>query len=134
MPPRTSCVDRDLQLLRCVVRPHGQNVQIALNFHHVVEDQREVLAVADVQLHRATGRTIEAKQAVRVVVVDRDRRLRADLDAVALVLDLAFVVGVGDRRQHRAGVELLHELARPNFRDKPGRLQFVTTSAIGKRP
>src|ERR1019366_9730785 len=42
-------VHDDLELLRRVIRPHGQNVQITLNFHHVVEDEREVLPVADIQ-------------------------------------------------------------------------------------
>ena len=91
-------INRNLQLLRGVIRPHGQNVQIALNLHHVIEDQREILAVPDVQLNRAASRAIKPKQAVRVVVVDGDRGLRADFHPVALVLDFALVVRVADSR------------------------------------
>src|SRR5579859_7655065 len=89
-------VDGGLQLLRGVIRPHGKHVQIALNFHDVIEDQREIFAVPDVELNRATGRAVKREQAVGQVVADGDGRLGADLDAVALVFDLAFVVGVGD--------------------------------------
>src|ERR1019366_9082113 len=125
-------VHDDLELLRRVIRPHGQNVQITLNFHHVVEDEREVLPVADIQLQGGARRAVEAEQAVGIVVVDRNGGLRADFHPVALVLDLALVVSVRDRGEHCGGVELLHEFATPNFRDEPSRLKVVAGRADGK--
>ena len=77
-------VNGNLQLLGRVIRPHAQDIQIALNFHDVIEDHGKVLAVPDVELHGAASRAIEPKQAVGVVVVDGDSRLRADLDTYNL--------------------------------------------------
>ena len=108
-------IDHDLELLGGIVRPHRQEIEIALDLHHVVEDQREVFADADIELDDAAGRTVKAKQTVGLIVADGDGGLGADLDPVALVLDLAFVVGVRDRRQNGGGVELLDQLGTTRF-------------------
>ena len=102
-------IDHDLELLGRVVRPHRQQIEVGLDLHHVIEDQREVLADADVELDRTAGRAVEAEQTVRQIVADGDGGLGADLDPVALVLDLAFVVGVRDRREDGAR----HRTSRP---------------------
>ncbi len=122
-------VNRDLQLLGSVVRPHGQDIQVRLNFHNVVQDQREVLARGNVEFHRATSRTVEAKQAVGVIRVDGDGRLRADFHTVALILNFAFVVRVADRSKDCAGVKLFNQLTGPNLRNKASGLQAVTRRA-----
>ena len=100
-------VNDDLQLLGSVVRPHREDVQVGLDLHHVIEDQREVFAVPDVQLDSAAGGAVEGQQAIAVIVADGDRGLRADFHPVALVFDFALIVRVADRSKDRGGIELL---------------------------
>src|SRR5207344_3237510 len=121
------------ELLRGVVRPHRQNVEVGLDLHDIVEDQAEVLANADVQLDRAAGRAVEAKQTVGLVVLDGDGGLGADFNPIAHILNFALVVGVRDRREDGGCVELLDQLRTPNFRDKPGRYESVGSRADGSK-
>src|SRR6266550_604553 len=119
----------DLKLLSGVIRPHRQDVEVRLDLHHIVENGREVLAVADVQLNAAAGRAVQVEKTVRLIVADGDGRLRADLDAIAVILDLAFVIRVADRSKDRGGVELLDQLRAPNLRDETRRLERVAGRA-----
>ena len=111
-------VDGDLQLLRSVIRPQRQRIQIRLHVHDIVKDRVEVFAATDVQRDGRTFWAFQKQRTICTVVADCDRRLGADTHAVALVLDLALIVGIRDRRQDSRGVELLDQLARPDFRDE----------------
>jgi hypothetical protein len=93
---KNSRVDGDLQLLGSIVGPHGQVVEIALDVHHVVQDGIEILTLVDEQLDIRAGGTLQREGAVSQIVVDGDGGLRADLYAIALILDLAFVANTVD--------------------------------------
>ena len=111
-------VNRDLHLLGRIIRPEGKIVDVRLFLDHVVQDGGEVLALVDGQLDRRPRWTLKRQIAVDQIVVDQQRRLGPDFDPIAVAFDLAFVVRVADRRQHRRGVELFDQLPRPNLGDK----------------
>jgi hypothetical protein len=117
-----SRIDDDLHLLRGVVAPDAHQVDVALDLHHVVEDRVEVFALVDVEIDDVRTGPVRRQSATRLVVADRDRRLGPDVDLVALVANFAFVVGVADRCQHGAGVELLDQLARPDLGNERARV------------
>ena len=124
-------VDRDLELLRRVVRPCRHLVDVGLDGHHVIEGDVEVLALVDEQFDHVRTRTLHGQVLVDLVVRDRDRRTRADDDLVALTLDLTLVVGVRDRGQNGGVVELFEQFAGPDFRDERAR---VGRGRVATRP
>lgn len=117
-PKEHQRIDGDLHLLAGIAGEQIHQVDIGLHLHDVVKDSVEVLALVNEQRHDAGARTLDNERLASFVVTNRDRGLGPDVDLVALVLDLALIVSVRDRREDSRGVELLDELARPDLRDE----------------
>jgi len=87
-------IDDDLHLFAGVIGPRRHHIDVGLDLHDIVKDGVEILTLVDKQVDDGASRALQSEGAIGLVITDRDRRLRADLDLVALVLDLTFVVGV----------------------------------------
>ena len=117
--------DGDLQLLGGVFREHVHQVHVGLIGQHVVDLHAEVLALVDLHVLEDRGGHFVVQVHTSGVVADADGRSHADTDGIALVLQLTFVVGVGDLRQHGVLVELGQQLAGPQGGDESTRVRGV---------
>src|SRR5690606_8212540 len=113
-------VDFDLHLLGSICRPLVEQRQVGLHLVHVIGSEGKVFALVDVQLNGRAFRGLVAEIHALLVVVDGDARTGANDHLVTVAGDFTFVVGVCNGRQHGRVVKLLDQLARPDFRDKPG--------------
>ena len=117
--------DVDLQLLGSVFGEHVHQVHVGLIGQHVVDLHAKVLAL--VHLHILEDRSGDFVRQVLAnsVVGDADRRSQTDTDGIALVLQLAFVIGVSDFRQHGVLIELGQQFAGPQGGDESAGVRGV---------
>ena len=96
-------------MLRCIVGPDGEIVDIRLFLDHVIQDRSKIFALINGKLDRTSRGTLKSQIAVDEIVVDQERRLGADFNPVAEALNFALVVRIRDSGKDSCRIELLNQ-------------------------